>query len=73
LKKSKKKTKKEVKMKMNRKRRKKSQMRAKTSLKMRMKSLILQSSKTIIRTLKESERYANMMKKLKNTPRKRVI
>ena len=62
-----------VKMRTSKNRKKKNQMRAKTNLKIKMKNLILQSLKTIIRTLKESEKYANMTKKLKSIQRKRVI
>lgn len=66
------KTNKEVTMRTNKKRKRRNQTKAKMNLRMRMKSLILLSSKTITRISKESERYANMTKKLKNTQKRRA-
>lgn len=69
---SRRKTNKEAKIRKTRRKKRRNQTRAKMSSRMRMKNLILQSSKTTTRTLKGSERYASMTKKLKSTQRKRV-
>jgi hypothetical protein len=49
------------------------QMRAKINLKMKMKNLISQSLKMIIKISKEWEKYASMMKRYRNILKRKVI
>lgn len=47
--------------------------RVRINLKIKIKNLISQSLKMIIKTLKESEKYANMMKRQNSIQREKVI